>query len=416
VDLGELGVDDADIRRFAAADHPARGLRPGLAIVRVGRQGDRAGGTGGREEPEMGGAEKTRHGCLRGLDSSTVLRVAMKPRSSAAVERSEEKRPTRPLGWVSVSVAAFLLVATAPRLVLADSSTADALFRAGRKASEAHDDETAAARFAESHRLDPAPGTALNWALSEERLGHLASALEHAREALAGLQATDPRRPISKKLVDRLEARTPRLVIRLSKEAPAETTVQRDDTELRGAALGVPLPVDPGEHRLTVTAAGYEDWTTVVTTPEGKETAVDVRVGEKRPPAEKPKEHDEHTDAGPVETAPPAPPAAPSRAPAIALWAVGGGALVAGGVFGGLVLQKKGIVADHCENKRCDQEGLDAGTAGRRFSLASTIGVGVGVVGIGLGTYLWLRAPRVAGATSAAVELSPGHVGLRGSF
>jgi hypothetical protein len=341
----------------------------------------------------------------------------MKPRPSPAVEGSEGRCVRRLLACAAAC--AFVASATTP--ARADSSTADALFRAGRKASAAHDDKTAAARFAESYRLDPAPGTALNWALSEEHLGQLASALEHAREALAGLGPRDPRRPISKQLVDRLETRTPRLTVRLAKGAPENTTVKRDDTELRGAALGVALPVDPGEHRVVVSAEGYEDTTTVVTAVEGKESAVEVHVGSPRPAPEKDKHPDEPPRGGPTPEAVNPPPVAEatkgstSRAPAIALWAVGGGALVAGGVFGALVLKKKSIVDDHCQNKQCDADGLAAGTAGNRFSLASTISVGVGLVGVGLGTYWWLKAPAAAPA-GTSFQLGPGHVGVRGSF
>ena len=57
-----------------------------------------------------------------------------------------------------------------------DPAAAEALFEAGRQAATRGDWTTACPKFAESQRLDPAPGTLLNLADCEEHLGHLASA------------------------------------------------------------------------------------------------------------------------------------------------------------------------------------------------------------------------------------------------
>ncbi|NOU28880.1 MAG: hypothetical protein HOO96_13330, partial [Polyangiaceae bacterium] len=48
---------------------------------------------------------------------------------------------------------------------------AETLFREGRKALEAGDYAVACAKFAESQRIEPAPGTLLNLAGCEERSG-----------------------------------------------------------------------------------------------------------------------------------------------------------------------------------------------------------------------------------------------------
>ncbi|MFO0567610.1 MAG: hypothetical protein U0263_18270 [Polyangiaceae bacterium] len=54
-----------------------------------------------------------------------------------------------------------------------DATAAEALFNAGRDAVKAGDYPTACAKFRESNRLDPAPGTVLNLADCEEHLGHV---------------------------------------------------------------------------------------------------------------------------------------------------------------------------------------------------------------------------------------------------
>src|SRR5688572_14112375 len=64
-----------------------------------------------------------------------------------------------------------------------DPAAAEALYRAGRDAAKKGDWDSACAKFAESQRLDPAPGTLLNLADCEERRGLIASAWTHYVEA-----------------------------------------------------------------------------------------------------------------------------------------------------------------------------------------------------------------------------------------
>src|SRR5262245_32765336 len=77
-----------------------------------------------------------------------------------------------------------------------DESQAEILFREGRAASRAGDWTTACAKFAESHRLDPAPGTRLNLARCEEVAGHPARALAMYRELARALAPDDERSPL----------------------------------------------------------------------------------------------------------------------------------------------------------------------------------------------------------------------------
>jgi hypothetical protein len=76
----------------------------------------------------------------------------------------------------SILVRVMLGLSFVTRAASADSAAAEALFREGRDAAKHGDLETACADFAESQRLDPAPGTLLNLAECEEKLGRVASA------------------------------------------------------------------------------------------------------------------------------------------------------------------------------------------------------------------------------------------------
>ena len=63
---------------------------------------------------------------------------------------------------------------------------------------------------------------------------------------------------------------------------------------------------------------------------------------------------------------------------------------------GALVLAKKGTIADHCPDRRCDDDGLAAIRASDRMATVSTIAfVAAGAAG-GLAAYFWLRDEPVA--------------------
>src|SRR5688572_16682581 len=100
-----------------------------------------------------------------------------------------------------------------------DSAAAEALFEAGRADVAKGDFAAGCPKFAESHRLDPAPGTLTNLADCEERLGHLALAWTHWREALDLLSADDPRRPTVVDRTSAVDKRLPRLTLRIKEGA-----------------------------------------------------------------------------------------------------------------------------------------------------------------------------------------------------
>src|SRR5579859_4037675 len=82
--------------------------------------------------------------------------------------------------------------------------------------------------FRESDALDSSAGTTLNWALCEERLGHLVEALEHARWALERLGAHDVRYPIASRTLAELERRIARITVRAASVVEATARVYLD--------------------------------------------------------------------------------------------------------------------------------------------------------------------------------------------
>jgi hypothetical protein len=340
---------------------------------------------------------------------------------------------------LAVSTAIFALSASPSLCTEAHaegSPAADQFFRDGRAAMKKGDWEKARAMFAESQRLDPAPGTLVNLAIAEEKVGKLASAWEHARAAEDGLPQGDDRRAVAKKLHDGLEDRLPRLTLRADKALPDGTKITVDDTELSVASLGVALPEDPGEHRVLIRSPGHKDLAVTVKLLErGKETYT-VELGElssvpvtdgvpvtPEKPHDRPTHDRDHTD-------PPAQ-ASSMRTVGWVLVGVGAAGLATGGVFGALAIGRKNAVDQHC-TPGCDGPGNDAKADGRTFATVSTIAFIAGGALAAGGVVLVLVSPTPPKGERAGLDLGRepgrfdlgelnmslglGHVSLGGTF
>jgi len=306
-----------------------------------------------------------------------------------------------------------------------DPAAADALFRRGREDAEREKWAAACPKFAESQRLDPAPGTLLNLADCEEHTGRIASAYEHYKSAIETMAATDDRIPFAKQHMASIEKNVPHLTLLVAPGFPDGAEIRRDDVELRTASFGVALPVDPGPHVILVTAPGRV----------GRKTVISLAPGEARTLT---------LDAGPVGANPPptsgdgstlggatgpthADSAGPRRIAGLIAAGVGLAGVVVGAVAGGLVLGKKSIVDDpnHCDQSThaCDQTGVNAASDGRSLSVASTVAFTVGAAFVAAGAVLYFTAPSTGpSASRPSAFLAPeayrsgGGLRLGGSF
>ncbi len=278
-----------------------------------------------------------------------------------------------------------------------EATTAEALFVAGREAVERGDYATACPKFAESDRLDPAAGTRINLADCEEHLGQLASAWRHWHEALEALGAGDGRTPLVKERVAALDRRVPRLTITLGHgfDTARGARVVRDDVEVGLASLSVPLPVDPGPHRVEVTAPDHEPTRKDVTLLEGQSVVLVVDVGAEKPRASSPT----GAAASPF----------PFRPVGWASVVVGGASVAASLVLGAFVLHDKSVVSQNCYPANvCNDQGADAAADGRTLGIASTATAIAGVTLVGLGVTLVVMHPSSAGA----VQMQAGAQGF----
>ena len=307
--------------------------------------------------------------------------------------------------WVLAAVTLASTCATTSALAQRDPVLAETLFRQGRAAVESGDLATACAKFAESYRLDPAPGTLLNLADCEEKRGQLAGAWAHFHVLHDTLPPSDDRRAIAQSRADALAARLPRLKITLDAKAPHEARVFRDGEPVDPAALGVAVPIDPGKHVLVVRAPERVDATTKLELAAGDKREVVLDAGAPVPPPVVP---------------PPPPPEHHGlvRQRVIAIVVAGGGVVLAGAgaTFGGLALSSQGEADKLCTGGVCTaQRGIDLHETAKTEALVADVLFGTAVVAVAVGAVLWLTA-KTPRAASAYVAPSFGGLALGGSF
>lgn len=315
-----------------------------------------------------------------------------------------------------------LLVAMASSDALAqskDPAAADALFRAGRDAMKRGDFATACPKFAESQRLDPAPGTLLNLAQCEEASGKTASAVQHYRDVAELLSGTDPRAGHSKARVAALLPQVPKLTIKLTPDAPPGTSISRGDIELGAASLGEPLPVDPGEHLIVVAAPGHKSWRTTVKIRLGESRTVIAGIGEVDLASSTARAHSttettsKHTRS---EKMSPGPTEDGSGSTVRTLGFVAGGLGILGlatGTFFAVRSKSKNDEAlkDYCHGTVCtDPAGIDLTNEARDAGKLSAVGFIAGGALLTTGIVMLIAAPSEPVPQSKAVGPSPRRV------
>src|SRR5262245_7567120 len=210
------------------------------------------------------------------------------------------------------AVCALLMVALAAGRARAQSqegnssALAEQLFNQACDLVKANQWTEACPKFEASLRYDPVLGTRLNLATCYEHIGKLASAWGLYRESmeLAKKAGDTKRAEYAQKQAAALEPRLPKLAISAPASPPAGLAIKRDDTTVDAGALGVALYVDPGTHKITASAPGFEAYSVTVTLVEGKtETLAIPALTAKpaEPAAEEPKPlaTPEVTDQGP---------------------------------------------------------------------------------------------------------------------
>jgi len=308
----------------------------------------------------------------------------------------------------------------------ADKAAAETLFKEGRALIKNKDYEGAVAKFSESMRLDPQPGTQVNLALAYERLGKHASAwINYIEVATKAERAGQTKRAaVARKRADALEPKLPRLTIDITNEVPG-LVITRGPTEIGSAQWGVAVPVDPGPLVITARADGYVTWTKELTITDAPETT-QLEIPDL----------DEEPEAPPPDPEPPVVPMAEPRLVAvpnedpgaqqrIAGYVVGGfgvASLAVGAIMGGLAIERKSASLDFCptDDNRCFDEGVSIRRDALTFAHVSTATLIVGGALVAVGLVVVLTAPDADDQdpaedgvdASLAPIVSPGMAGL----
>jgi hypothetical protein len=291
-----------------------------------------------------------------------------------------------------------------------EDAAAEALFNKGLSEMEAGHFETACPTLKESQRLDPRMGTLFTLAECEAKGGMIASAVAHydeylrlfSRLATAQKSTQAGREKVSAAQKAALSPQVPYVTLVL-RDAPPGTTVKWDDMVFNLPALGVPLPVNPGEHVVTTQVPGGTNVVTRVTMEKAERKQVELKAGPQSQGAAK---------TSPALASAPSSGAPPTSADADAgtssgsrrIWIYGAGGLgaaglIVGSITGAMVLGKKGTIDDNCAGTRCNAAGMDAADSAQSLGIVSTIGFSVGIAGLATAAVLFLTEPKAAAAS-----------------
>ena len=310
------------------------------------------------------------------------------------------------------------------------------LFDEGRAAEDAAHWHEAADRFRRATTIKDTPGMRFHLAHCEEEQGAFVEALveyDRARELLdSGVRAPDVEKLVGEAR-ERVRAKVALLTVRLPSDVK-NVSVELDGNALSASVLGVPMPINPGKHRLSAVAVGRTPFRLELTLGPGEvqQLPIELAVATTVPPAA-------------VAPPPPRPtaPVADTSVPTRTIVLVGEASLFAAAVGTGIVFSLARSSADKryqianqtvldavggsdeggsaCSMPRPGCSELDDARQDRDrahatpFALGGFAAAGVSAVAFGLTYWLWPRS-------SAPVELraaaAPGQAALAvsGSF
>lgn len=290
----------------------------------------------------------------------------------------------------------------------------EALFTEGSALMDEGRFADALTRFERAQRIDPGVGTQFNIGVCHQRLGHLATAYRHfvAVAQVAKASGKKAREDAALQKIAEIRPKLPYLV--LTSQEPGEIVVKIDGDAVDRSGWSF-IPVEPGAHRVDVTASMKKPWSTTVMAPaEGKSQSVVVPALD----VERVTVTKETTNT--------------RRTAAFVVGGVGALGLATGIVTGVMVLNAKATAEERCKappSNRCagpdgklDSEGADAVSTGKTLLPINLVAWGVGVVGLAVGTYLFVTSskpnepsPKTTGALHwlPTLDVSPSGAGIR---
>ena len=303
-------------------------------------------------------------------------------------------------------------------------------FLSGQAAVKKGELEPARKLFQSSYDIVPAAGTLLNLADCEERLGLFASAREHFQKSAQILPSGDARIAFARGRAAALDSKVPVLRIDGTGALPVGARVLVDDREITTAGGSVDLPLDPGDHQVTVKATGHEDWRRRLSLAQSARKVVKVEVGEKTPPPEGTTPPPAKSNATPSASATTSPssalPPADAAATARSRWRIAGWTSGAAGLVGLAVGVGTGIIAVQRKTEletlcpvpaHCNADGAALAREGEQMAALSTAGIVAGLAMTTGGVLFLVLGRDVAPVkVNAAAAPTGASLSVQGSF
>jgi hypothetical protein len=276
------------------------------------------------------------------------------------------------------------------------------LFFKGHEAADRGDHASACESFRESLKYFRRVSTLLNLGKCSDAIGQIAEALRYWTEAAALLEPTDARMTLAKKRIDDLEERVPQLTLQLPAQLPDGSVVELDGVVLPPQRYRAALRLNPGvRYEVSLLTPGHAP----------TRESVELAPSERRQLTLAPGLAVKKEPRAPAPTQPSG--LSGIQVGGIAIGAVGLAGLVAGGITGGLVLDRKATVETHCANDVCtDPEGIDAADSGRTLATVSTVAFIAGGALLGTGILMLILGDGTTEPATATFTLAPGRAGL----
>lgn len=292
-----------------------------------------------------------------------------------------------------------------------DKAAAEALFRDGRNLYDAGQYPAACAKFAESQRLNPAPGTLLNLAGCYEKNGQTASAWATFKEAMSAshVKGRTDWEDLARSRALALEPKLSRLTITVGSTADG-LQVRRDGAAVGQAEWGTAIPVDPGTHVIEAQAPHRKAFKQSVNVAAGGASAT-VTVTELA------------ADDGPGPVGQAGGGGSTQRTIGLVLGGVGIIGLGVGSAFGLVAMGKENdATQNHCQSGTvyCDPIGVTEGKDAHTDATGSTVFFIVGGAALAGGIVLYLTAPKDDATPTVGLTAAPtpggASFGLRGAW
>jgi len=296
-----------------------------------------------------------------------------------------------------LAIAVVLVVAARPVRADDNIAKADKLFDEGRALMKS-DLHAACEKFEESLKFNSqAIGTLMNVALCDEKLGRTASAVAKFAEARDRAKEgnMDVHLKAAEERLAELAPRVPHVKIVFAEPPLPDTNIVLGDKVIAMADIG-DIPIDPGEHKLVVSAPKHLPYETKVRIAEAEHRDVTVpalqdaiRVGSRR-------------TVGKIVT-------------------ITGGVFIASGIIIGVLANNRyedqfDGAPPNCERatKQCNPNGQTETERARTLGVVGTVVGGVGVAAAAVGLYLWIRSPKESRDKRVTLlpHINPGEAGV----